>query len=125
MKSTSCGTCLGLYCCSACWQALGLGSYLAFGINRSIQQRDTFDPGTGAGRLAGPCGGNRAPKKCASWQERVNTLVDKLHSLEKARRQLFANLVHELGRPAGGAFVLPSRRCFMAPIRIRSWRVIC
>jgi len=33
--------------------------------------------------------------------EAVNTLVDKLHSLEKSRRQLLANLVHELGRPLG------------------------
>jgi signal transduction histidine kinase len=31
----------------------------------------------------------------------VNTLVDRLHSLEQARRQLLANLVHELGRPLG------------------------
>lgn len=31
----------------------------------------------------------------------VNTLVDRLHSLEKARRQLLSNLVHELGRPLG------------------------
>lgn len=31
----------------------------------------------------------------------VNVLVDKLHSLEQARRQLLANLVHELGRPLG------------------------
>jgi signal transduction histidine kinase len=31
----------------------------------------------------------------------VNTLVDRLHNLEKSRRQLLANLVHELGRPLG------------------------
>jgi signal transduction histidine kinase len=31
----------------------------------------------------------------------VNTLVDQLNSLEKSRRQLLANLVHELGRPLG------------------------
>jgi len=31
----------------------------------------------------------------------VNVLVTRLHSLEQARRQLLANLVHELGRPLG------------------------
>ncbi len=31
----------------------------------------------------------------------VNTLVDRLRTLEQARRQLLANLVHELGRPLG------------------------
>ncbi len=31
----------------------------------------------------------------------VNQLVDHLHELEQARRQLLANLVHELGRPMG------------------------
>jgi signal transduction histidine kinase len=31
----------------------------------------------------------------------VNQLVDQLNSLEHARRQLLANLVHELGRPLG------------------------
>lgn len=30
-----------------------------------------------------------------------NTLVDRLHSLEAARKQLLANLVHEIGRPLG------------------------
>jgi signal transduction histidine kinase len=33
--------------------------------------------------------------------ETVNTLVDRLNSLEKSRRQLLANLVHELGTPLG------------------------
>jgi len=31
----------------------------------------------------------------------VNNLVERLHTLEQARRQLLANLVHELGRPLG------------------------
>lgn len=33
-----------------------------------------------------------------------NILVDRLHSLEQARRQLLANLVHELRRPLGALF---------------------
>jgi two-component system sensor histidine kinase BaeS len=32
----------------------------------------------------------------------VNSLVERLHNLETARRQLLANLVHELGRPLAG-----------------------
>jgi signal transduction histidine kinase len=31
----------------------------------------------------------------------VNSLVERLHSLEQARQQLLSNLVHELGRPLG------------------------
>jgi signal transduction histidine kinase len=31
----------------------------------------------------------------------VNSLVDRLHSLEESRKRLLANLVHELGRPLG------------------------
>lgn len=31
----------------------------------------------------------------------VNYLLERLHSLEQARRQLLANLIHELGRPLG------------------------
>src|SRR6266540_6081645 len=36
------------------------------------------------------------------WQARaVNLLVEQLHSLESSRRQLLANVVHELGTPLG------------------------
>ncbi|MBK8129161.1 MAG: hypothetical protein IPK53_09650 [bacterium] len=31
----------------------------------------------------------------------VNYLVGRLHELEQARKQLLANIVHELGRPLG------------------------
>ena len=36
-----------------------------------------------------------------SLEEAVNALVDRLRSMEEARRHLLANLVHELGRPLG------------------------
>lgn len=36
-----------------------------------------------------------------SLEGAVNFLVERLHGLETARRQLLANLVHELGRPLG------------------------
>jgi len=41
------------------------------------------------------------PEEIRTLAEAVNALMTKLQSLEQARRQLLANLVHELGRPLG------------------------
>jgi two-component system sensor histidine kinase BaeS len=41
------------------------------------------------------------PEEIRELVHEVNVLVGRLHSLELARRQLLANLVHELGRPLG------------------------
>ena len=41
------------------------------------------------------------PEEIRLLAESFNSLSDRLRSLEKARRQLLANLVHELGRPLG------------------------
>jgi len=43
----------------------------------------------------------RGPREIRLLMQAVNTLVERLHALEQARRQLLANLVHELGRPLG------------------------
>jgi two-component system sensor histidine kinase BaeS len=43
----------------------------------------------------------RGPEEIQRLLHSVNTLVDRLRSAEEARRQLLANLVHELGRPLG------------------------
>ena len=43
----------------------------------------------------------RGPQEIQHLLHSVNTLVERLHSLEQARRQLLSNLVHELGRPLG------------------------
>lgn len=43
----------------------------------------------------------RGPTEIRLLLRAVNTLADRLHGLEQARRQLLANLVHELGRPLG------------------------
>ncbi len=43
----------------------------------------------------------QGPKEIRLLLRSVNTLVDRLRSLEQARQQLLANLVHELGRPLG------------------------
>jgi signal transduction histidine kinase len=43
----------------------------------------------------------QGPQEIRQLAQAVNHLVERLHSLESARRQLLANLVHELGRPLG------------------------
>jgi len=79
---------------------IGLGSYLAFGINRSIQSVtrsiQALAQGNGQAHVE-----EQSTDEMRVLAEAVNTLVDQLHSSEKSRRQLLANLVHELGRPLG------------------------
>ncbi len=79
---------------------IGLGSYLAFGINRSIQRVTRSIQALAHGDWQAHVE-EQGPEELRMLAGEVNTLVDKLHSLEKARRQLLANLVHELGRPLG------------------------
>jgi two-component system sensor histidine kinase BaeS len=43
----------------------------------------------------------RGPQEIHRLITSVNSLVERLHSLEQARHQLLSNLVHELGRPLG------------------------
>ena len=43
----------------------------------------------------------RGPVELRQQARAVNYLVEQLHDLEQSRRQLLANLVHELGRPLG------------------------
>jgi signal transduction histidine kinase len=43
----------------------------------------------------------RGPEEIQLLAQSFNSLSERLRSLEKARRQLLANLVHELGRPLG------------------------
>jgi len=79
---------------------IGLGSYLAFGINRPIQRVtgsiQTLAKGDWQAHLD-----EQGPDEMRMLAQAVNGLVDQLNSLEQARRQLLANLVHELGRPLG------------------------
>ncbi|MFL7868109.1 MAG: sensor histidine kinase [Anaerolineales bacterium] len=79
---------------------IGLGSYLAFGINRPIQRVT----GSIQALAKGDWGAHldeQGPDEMRTLAQAVNTLVDQLNSLEGARRQLLANLVHELGTPLG------------------------
>ncbi len=43
----------------------------------------------------------QGPREIRQLLRSINTLVERLHALEQVRRQLLANLVHELGRPLG------------------------
>jgi two-component system sensor histidine kinase BaeS len=43
----------------------------------------------------------RGPQEIHRLIDSVNSLVERLRSLEQARRQLLSNLVHEVGRPLG------------------------
>ena len=79
---------------------LGLGSYLAFSINRPIQQVTRSIQSLAQGDWRAHVE-ETGPDELRTLAATVNALVDQLNSLEHARRQLLANLVHELGRPLG------------------------
>jgi len=77
-----------------------LGSWLALNIVRPVDQvsQAINDLAIRGRREKLPVQGPEEIRRLASS---VNFLVDRLHDLEQARRQLLANLVHELGRPLG------------------------
>jgi two-component system, OmpR family, sensor histidine kinase BaeS len=77
-----------------------LGTWLAISISRPIRRvtQAIYNYATDQRREPLPLTG---PEELRSQIQAVNFLVEQLHSLEQARRQLLANLVHELGRPLG------------------------
>jgi signal transduction histidine kinase len=79
----------------------GLGSYLAFQINRPIQRVTSSIQSLAAGNWQAHAPEAGGPREMRALAMAVNALVDRLGSLEQARRHLLANLVHELGRPLG------------------------
>lgn len=79
---------------------VGLGSYLAVGINQPIQQVTGSIQSLAQGDWQAHVE-EKGPAELRLLASTVNTLVDQLNSLENARRQLLANLMHELGRPLG------------------------
>ena len=80
---------------------IGLGSYLAFNINRPIQRVTRSILSLANGDWQAHVQDQKGPDELRTLAQAVNTLVNRLNSLEQARRQLLANLVHELGRPLG------------------------
>jgi signal transduction histidine kinase len=77
-----------------------IGSLLALSISRPVRQvtQAIYDLAQGTSREAL---NEQGPEEIRAQIRAVNYLVEQLHNLEEARRQLLANLVHELGRPLG------------------------
>jgi two-component system, OmpR family, sensor histidine kinase BaeS len=79
---------------------VGLGSTLALSINRPIQRVTHSIKALADGNWQQHVQ-EQGPDEMRTLAQEVNMLVDRLSSLERSRRQLLANLVHELGRPLG------------------------
>jgi signal transduction histidine kinase len=77
-----------------------LGSLLAVSIARPLRQATQAIDGLARGDHSQPLV-EKGPQEIRDLLRSVNVLVTRLHSLEQSRRQLLANLVHELGRPLG------------------------
>jgi signal transduction histidine kinase len=77
-----------------------LGAWLAIGISRPIREVTEAIYGLATGQRREPIR-EHGPQELRSQAQAVNFLVEQLHSLETSRRQLLANIVHELGRPLG------------------------
>ena len=77
-----------------------LGSLLALNIGRPVRQATQAIDGLARGDHSQPLM-EKGPEEIRELMRAVNVLVARLYSLEQSRRQLLANLVHELGRPLG------------------------
>ncbi len=77
-----------------------LGSLLALSISRPIQKVTSAIRSLARGERSDVLI-EQGPDEIRGLVREVNVLVTRLHSLEQSRRQLLANLVHELGRPLG------------------------
>jgi two-component system, OmpR family, sensor histidine kinase BaeS len=78
----------------------GLGLLLAMNLERPLTQVtlavDDLARGDHPGSLS-----ERGPAEVSMLVRAINTLTQRLRTLEESRRRLLANLVHELGRPLG------------------------
>lgn len=77
-----------------------LGLLLALRLSRSLGQVTGALEGIARGEKPETLPEHTLEEVDALYQS-VNTLTERLHSLEDARKRLLANLVHELGRPLG------------------------
>jgi signal transduction histidine kinase len=78
----------------------GLGTALAINVGAPVQQvtHAVYSLANGERSEVLPETGAEETRRLA---RAVNVLFERLHSLESARKQLLANLVHEIGRPLG------------------------
>jgi signal transduction histidine kinase len=77
-----------------------VGAWLAIGISRPVREVTEAINGLATGQRREPVR-EHGPEELRSQARAVNLLVEQLHNLESSRRQLLANIVHELGRPLG------------------------
>jgi two-component system sensor histidine kinase BaeS len=77
-----------------------IGLTLALNMERPLQQVTQAIYRLASGQELTPLS-EQGPEEIRLLAHAFNTLVERLRSLEQARRQLLANLVHELGRPLG------------------------
>ncbi len=77
-----------------------LGSYLALQLETSLRRVTASLHGIATGHSPDSLPDQQIAEIDMLYQA-VNTLAQRLHTLEEARKRLLANLVHELGRPLG------------------------
>jgi signal transduction histidine kinase len=77
-----------------------ISAWLSIRISRPITKVTNAIYDLAVGRSHVPLE-EKGPEELQSQAQAVNFLVAELDTLEKSRRQLLANLVHELGRPLG------------------------
>ncbi len=78
----------------------GLGLLLAMNLERPLQQVTLAVDDLARGDYRAALS-ERGPAEMSLLARAINTLTQRLHTLEDSRRLLLANLVHELGRPLG------------------------
>lgn len=79
---------------------IGLGSFLAVTINTPIKQVTKAIDNLASGNELKKIN-QQGPEEILSLVNSTNSLYERYHHLEQARKQLLANLVHEIGRPLG------------------------
>jgi len=79
---------------------VAVGSGLAVNLERPLKSVTTAVYQLAQGERTTPVP-DQGPEEISLLSRAFNTLLDRLRSLETARSQLLANLVHELGRPLG------------------------
>lgn len=76
------------------------GLVLALNLERPIRQANRAVTRIAGGESLTPLP-EQGPRETRELLHSVNILVERLHSVERSRRELLAGLVHELGRPLG------------------------
>jgi two-component system sensor histidine kinase BaeS len=79
---------------------VGLGWFLALGLERPLRRATGAITSMAEGQPLALLP-EQGPREVRLLLRAFNTLAERLQSMEKARRRLLANLVHEVGRPLG------------------------